>query len=515
MHHEKMNLNLKFSWKIWFLIIALIFSLFFIFATPYLFQNGVVIKSVDSNSTAAIQGFKTGEIIKAINGNQIKNLNDYSNALQNLFTSNDSVKVIFDTSQGQVIYYSNSAPQIIVSDISSTNLKTGLDLSGGARALVKAVNISLSAEQASEISQMISNRLNVYGLEDIKVSSASDLGGNNFIRIEIAGATPQELDNLISQQGKFEAKIGNNTVFQGEKQDVSSVATSGQQAGLQSCNQQTDGSYLCQFQFAVYLSQAAAERAAQLTKNLSINQSSSGGYLSLPLDLFLDGQEIESLQISADLKGVVTTQVSIKGYGVGATQQSAINNATSQMKKLQTILQTGSLPFKLEIVQKDTISPRLGQNFTNTILLTAVIAIIAVSLVIFIRYKKLKASLALILTSISEIIIILGIAALVGWNLDLPSIAGILATIGTGIDSQIIIIDEAKTKILNIKQRLKRAFAIILGSYFTAFVSLIPLYWAVAGFFKGFAFTTIIGITVGILITRPAFVDIINKIEKD
>ena len=114
-----------------------------------------------------------------------------------------------------------------------------------------------------------------------------------------------------------------------------------------------------------------------------------------------------------------------------------------------------------------------------------------------------------------SIIIILGIAAFIQWNLDLPSIAGILATIGTGIDSQIIIIDEAKTKLLNIKQRLKRAFSIILGSYFTAFVSLIPLYWAAAGFFKGFAFTTIIGISVGILITRPAFVDIVNKIQKE
>jgi preprotein translocase subunit SecD len=516
MLQEKMKLKLKLTWKIWLLIICLILSLLSIFATPYLFQKGVVIESVSQNSTALLQGFKAGEVINAVNGIPIASLNDYSNALQNIFISNSSsVKVTFDTNQGQVIYYSNIPPQITVSAISSTNLKTGLDLSGGASALVKAVNQSLTPAQASEVAQMISNRLNVYGLQDIQVGPISDLSGNNYISIEIAGATPNDLENLISQQGIFEAKICNATVFQGEKQDISSVATSGQQSGLQSCNQQTDGSYVCQFNFAVYLSQNAAEREAQLTQNLSINHTSNGDYLSEPLDLYLDGQNIESLQISADLKGVVTTQVSIQGYGVGATQSDAINNATAQMKQLQTILQTGSLPFKLEIVQLNTISPLLGQNFTNTILITAVVAIVAVSLVLFIRYKRFKASLAVILTSISEIIIILGIAALIGWNLDLPSIAGILATIGTGIDSQIIIIDEAKSKLLNIKQRLKRAFAIIVGSYFTAFVSLIPLYWAVAGFFKGFAFTTIIGITVGILITRPAFVDIINKIEKD
>ncbi|GAH56223.1 unnamed protein product, partial [marine sediment metagenome] len=62
-----------------------------------------------------------------------------------------------------------------------------------------------------------------------------------------------------------------------------------------------------------------------------------------------------------------------------------------------------------------------------------------------------------------------GLQSLIEWNLDLPSIAGILATIGVGIDQQIIILDEARQEIsLSIKQRMKRAFAIILGAYFTA-----------------------------------------------
>ena len=115
----------------------------------------------------------------------------------------------------------------------------------------------------------------------------------------------------------------------------------------------------------------------------------------------------------------------------------------------------------------------------------------------------------------SEVIIILGIASLIKWNLDLASIAGILATIGTGFDDQIVILDEAKQKtILSLKQRLKRAFTIIMGAYFTAVVSLIPLLWAGAGLFKGFAITTIIGISVGVFITRPAFSQVIKKIEK-
>ena len=137
------------------------------------------------------------------------------------------------------------------------------------------------------------------------------------------------------------------------------------------------------------------------------------------------------------------------------------------------------------------------------------------AIIVFIRYKKVKSSLALLITSLSELIIILGIASFIDWNLDLPSIAGILATIGTGIDSQIIVLDEARQDLgLSLKQRLKRAFKIILGTYFTALVALLPLMWAGAGLLKGFAITTIIGITVGVLITRPAFTDMVRKIEE-
>jgi len=132
-----------------------------------------------------------------------------------------------------------------------------------------------------------------------------------------------------------------------------------------------------------------------------------------------------------------------------------------------------------------------------------------------VRYRNWKSSLALIAITFSEVIIILGIASFIKWNLDLPSIAGVLATIGTGIDDLIVLIDETSTGItLSIKRKLKRAFKIILGAYFTSLVSLLPLMWAGAGLLKGFAITTIIGISVGVFITRPAFGEILKKFKE-
>lgn len=509
-------MNLKFTWKLWLLTIVLALSLLSVFgASLNFFEKGVVIKSVDSNSTAFEQGMRQGQTIISVDGNRVENADDYSRIISEKFASNESVKTTIATKDSQFVFYSSVPPKISVSDISRTNLKLGLDLIGGARALVKAQDFSLSSEQAKELSDVIKNRLNVYGLEDIKVSAISDLSGNNYVAIEIAGATPEDLENLISQQGKFEAKIGNETVFVGGKKDITSVVRSGQEAFVESCQQSPDSNYFCNFRFVVYLSPGAAETHAGITRNLEANvTTSSGNYLSKKLDLFVDDKLVDSLLISEGLKGIVTTQISISGSGAGATQQQAYDEAIKQMNKLQTILITGSLPYKLEIVKLDNLSPTLGKQFMNSIIYAGLAASLAVFLIVFIRYRKIKISLALIFTSLSEVVIILGIASLINWNLDLPSIAGILTTIGTGVDQQIIILDEARGKTLSMVQRIKQAFAIILGAYFTSFVAMLPLYWAAAGFFKGFALTTLIGITAGVLITRPAFTDIVKTIEE-
>ena len=503
----------KLTWKIWLLIIILILCFISIFGIPPLFfQKGVVISSVNQNSTAFEQGIRQGQIITKIDNIKIENLNDFSGALQGKY-SGENVKTIITTDKSEFIFYSNQPPEITVSENKKTNLKMGLDLAGGARALVKAQDIKLSSEQISDLISTTRNRLNVYGLSDINVRSVSDLTGSHFMLIEIAGATPDDLEDLISKQGKFDAKIGNETVFIGGEKDISSVCRNDATcAGIYDCLETESGTY-CNFRFSLYLSEDAAKKHADITGKLDLSTNNSG-YLEKQLDLYVDDNLIDSLWISKDLKGRVTTQIQIQGSGTGETKQEAYDNALASMNKLQTILITGSLPYKLEIVKLDTISPTLGRDFINTILLAAVSALFAVSLVIFIRYKNIKSSLAMLFTSMSEIIIILGIASFINWNLDLPSIAGILATIGTGVDDQIVILDETRqSKNLSIKERMKRAFAIIFGAYFTALVALLPLMWAGAGLLKGFAITTIIGITAGVLITRPAFSDILKYIE--
>ena len=498
----------RLTWRVWVLIIALALSLL---AIKPNFDEGIMVKSVDTNSSAFESGLRQGQVIIAIDGKEVKTIEDYVAAMDK-FPSEERVRTTFTTEDGEFIVFSNQTPGLTVGKIPTTNIKFGLDIDGGARALVKPEE-RISASEIDDLIAVTSERLNVYGLTEVVLRPVSDLSGENFMLVEIAGATPSELEELIAKQGKFEAKIGNETVFVGGEKDIASVCRNDAScAGIESCFS-SEGMDVCRFAFVIHLSEEAAQKHADITSGLDVNTTEQGRYLEEKLDLYLDDTLVDSLYISEDLKGRVTTQIRIQGSGTGATRQEAIENAQEEMQKLQTVLITGSLPYKLEIVKLDTISPILGEQFVYSILLAGLGAIFAVALIVLVRYRKIKSSLALLLTSFSEVIIILGIASLIRWNLDLPSIAGILAVIGTGVDQQIVILDESRKRELSVKERLKRALFIVISAYFTSLVSLLPLSWAGAGLLKGFAVTTIIGITSAVLITRPAFADIIKKIE--
>lgn len=514
---------MKLGFRIWLLIIVLSLSLLSIFGMPPKFlEKGVLVTSIDSDSTLYSEGLRQGDIIREINGIKINSPEEYySFFLESSFEEETKFEFVIKDSKSKINNYIvllDEMPDITVRKIPSTNLKLGLDLAGGSRALVKAENKTLTSEELTDLVDITSNRLNAFGLTDLSVRKKSDLYGNNFMEIELAGASPKDLKSLISEQGKFEAKIGNETVFEGGNRDIASVGRDAQNARIESCGPSSDGGYVCRFSFTITLSPAAAKKHAAITDTLSVNRTAQGNYLSEKLDLVLDDQLVDSLLISEGLKGSDTTQISISGSGVGETEEDAYNEAKAQMKKLQTILMTGSLPYKLEIIKLDTISPTLGDEFTGLILITGVIAMLIVALIIFICYRNIKISVMLMTIVISEVIITLGITAFISANLDLLAIAGILATFGTGIDDQIVMIDESRNKRdsqLSIKQKIKNAFQIILGAYFAASVSLLPLFWAGAGLLKGFALTTIIGISAGVLITRPAFGEMLKRFIKN
>ncbi len=401
----------------------------------------------------------------------------------------------------------------------TTNIRKGLDLQGGTRVLLRPEKRIDNADMDLVISNL-KERLNVFGLSDVVVREASDLEGKQYILIEIAGADQEEVRDLISKQGKFEAKVGNTTVFRGGN-DITYVCRSADCSGIdpqRGCGQMSDNQWACSFRFSISLSPAAAERQAEATRQLDVVIEENGEeYLSEKLSLYLDDALVDELNIGADLKGRAATDIMISGSGMGASQQDAVFNALENMKRLQTVLITGSLPVKLEVQKTDAISPILGKDFVKNALFMAVAAMLAVAIVVLARYRKVNVAAPMLVTMISEVVIILGVASLIQWNIDMAAIAGIIVAVGTGIDDQIIIADETlrgEAQKYGWKERIKRAFFIIMVAYFTGVAAMVPLLFAGAGLLKGFALTTILGISIGVFITRPAFAAIVEILLK-
>ena len=403
----------------------------------------------------------------------------------------------------------------LISGENKTGIKKGLDLEGGTRALIKPISeVEITDSDIQNLVHVMENRLNVYGLSDIRIRPAN-IGDDKLVLLEISGADNEEVKRIVSQQGKFEAKIGDKVVFSGGRRDIPFVCRDdGTCAFIQQCGVVGER-YQCVFNFAISLSGEAAKSHAEATKDLEVIQDETGNRLDKTLDLYLDDILVNSLQISSDLKGVETNQISISGPGYGETREEAIEDTTKNMNELQTVLITGSLPFKIQIEKLDNVSPILGNDFIKSAFLVGITSLLAVGAVIYIKYRRIKILIPMFITSLSEIVVILGVAALIKWNLDLVAIAGIIASIGTGVDHQIIITDEiisGESQNLGWKERIKRAFFIIMGAYATTVVTMIPLWNAGAGLLRGFAVITIIGTSIGVFITRPAFASIAERL---
>ena len=455
-----------------------------------------------------ISSINDGEILKEINNVKINNEDDWEKIRYELLLS----KIVrIKTEKREYTFQANKELEINVKEVSRSNIRKGLDLEGGTRVLLKPVGEFKATDQdINNLIDIISDRLDIYGLADKRIRAA-EVGEDKLILIEIAGISKEEVEGFIATQGKFEAKIGNETVFTGGKDVPFVCKDDGTCSGIRTCNLASEGQYGCRFEFSIKLSVDAAKRHADITKNLDVvltSGLSKEGYLSKPLDLYLDDELIDSLQISSSLKGSETTDILISGSGFGENEETALNDAVLNMEKLQTVLITGSLPFQLEIVKIDSISPIFGKEFLKNAVLAGAVAVVVVLLVVIIRYRNLKIIIPMMITLLSEIFIILGFAGLFRWNLDLAAIAGIIASVGTGVDDQIVIADEilrGKEQIFSWKEKLKRAFFIIMVAYAATLAAMLPLIWAVAGLLRGFAIATIVGVTIGVFITRPAF----------
>lgn len=195
------------------------------------------------------------------------------------------------------------------------------------------------------------------------------------------------------------------------------------------------------------------------------------------------------------------------------SKQGQVAFATNQSTQIASILRGGALPVHVIVGIPTTIPPTLGSHFELISVAALLIAILAVSATIAVRYRRLFLVVPIIFTTLAELFIILSIIGLIG-TVDLAAVAGMIAVIGTGVDAQIIITDEvlAGAGEQTLKLKLGHAFFIIWADAGLLVIAMLPLLFSTTLIsIIGFAESTILGVLFGAFITRPAYGAIIGR----
>ncbi len=201
------------------------------------------------------------------------------------------------------------------------------------------------------------------------------------------------------------------------------------------------------------------------------------------------------------LNGEIATLATIRGRlpGTGIIEGGGAGFTQKEVKELVTVLRSGSLRIKPELVDKSRVGASLGRDYIASGTMSALISTLVVVVFMVFVYRRL--GLFSVLGLGANLILLMGVMALWGATLTLPGIAGIVLTVGMAVDGNILIFERLREEMqrgLKLPQAAKAAFeraaVTILDANLTTLIAGMILYWAGTGPIRGFATTLCVGI---------------------
>ncbi len=218
--------------------------------------------------------------------------------------------------------------------------------------------------------------------------------------------------------------------------------------------------------------------------------------------------------IAIVLDNTVQSAPTVQNEIAGGVSNITGNFTSDETKDLSNLLKSGKLPAPARIIEEAIVGPSLGQEAINAGLLSAIVGLIVVLLFMIFYYNSsgLIADIALF----ANLFFMMGVLASLGAVLTLPGIAGIVLTIGTSVDANVLIYErireelaEGKSMKLAIADGFRLAMPSILDANITLFLTGLIMALLGSGPILGFATTLIIGIVTSlfaaIFITRLIF----------
>lgn len=237
-------------------------------------------------------------------------------------------------------------------------------------------------------------------------------------------------------------------------------------------------------------------------------QRFTSAHVGEPLAIVLDGK----VQEVANIREAIRDQGRISG---SFTEQ--------QVKDLSMVLRSGALPASIRYLEERTVGPSLGADSIRQGIHAAIIGMVAVMLFMLMYYRGagINADLALVL----NLIILLGFLGFTGATLTLPGIAGLILTVGMGVDSNVLIFERireelraGKTPPSAVEQGFGHAWLTIIDTHVTTIVSAAILFLFGTGPVKGFAVTLTFGLLANlftaVFVSRAIFDALLNRHQR-
>ncbi len=365
--------------------------------------------------------------------------------------------------------------------LNAGNIDLGLDLQGGVSIVYQPDLEEVTAEDLNSAVALIRGRLDRDGHTDAEVA----ISGTDKIAVDIPGV--EDADKAIKDIGAAAqlsfVDVDGNVYLTGS--DVTNA----------SARQQKDSNGFLQTVVVLEFSDEGREKFADAT------EATIGSYLIIMLDdevLSTPGVDERIYSSSAQISG---------------------NFTIDEAKELADLINSGALPFRLNVISDNIVGAKLGADAIKTSITAGLIGISLVILFMIFAYRLFGAisSIALTLFISLEIIAL----NLLEVTLTLPGIAGIILSIGMAVDANIIIFERIKEEIkenkslrVAVKSGFSRAFPAILDGNITTLLAAFILYTLGNGPIKGFAQTLSIGIILSMftaLVVTRGFISIFIK----
>ena len=195
---------------------------------------------------------------------------------------------------------------------------------------------------------------------------------------------------------------------------------------------------------------------------------------------------------------------------------------TQEANDLAIVLRAGALPAPLKIIQDLTVGPSLGKDSIEKGVRATLIAgvVVIAFMIVYYRLSGVIADFALIL----NLVCLMGALSALTATLTLPGIAGIVLTIGMGVDSNVLIFERIREELrsgkgvrLAVDGGYDKALLTIIDSHVTTLITGVALFLFGTGPIKGFAVTLCLGIAINLftaLVGTKVIFDIVNQRHK-